>query len=255
MVLPDLFPRADDPLVGHQGRLVLLVDAHLLEVEPGEVGALQHGPPLVELVVSPGRRMIDPLELDVEALEPGALLLPEDQQLLHPLPIGRGHGRGGLRVGRDLVLGRGRLDVIDLRTRHRETRRPADDQQRQGVPSIASHGRSSSMFPARGRPRTESHPIERPGRRDPNSELTRDRLKPPDQPGRRRGALEPWPVRHLCTKGRPVIGRLGLTKSFEFPRANPSFGQTACRLEAKVGNSGSPSREVRRRSGIPLAIP
>ena len=100
-----------------------------LEVQAGEVGALQQGPALVVGHVVPDLRLVDAVERGVEGRDLGAALRPEGQQLIHLLAGGRigraaAPAAGGL-AGPWPEHGTGRAD-------------PGD--QGQGDPNDPSHG-------------------------------------------------------------------------------------------------------------------
>src|SRR5208283_2801023 len=128
LVLPDLVAGADDPLEGRgkplilllrvPERLLLVVLGDLVEVDEGQVRALEQGAAFIIFDLAPGRVVIDSQDGHVQSLEQRALVFPLPQQPLHIGRIdglGRGAGLPGSSAlllwprgsGRDLSLRRG----------------------------------------------------------------------------------------------------------------------------------------------------
>ena len=68
-------------------------------------GLLKSGPALIVILLVPGRGVVDPVDLDVQRLQLGALAFPLLEQPLHPGRIGAGLAGRGLR-GRARPRGR-----------------------------------------------------------------------------------------------------------------------------------------------------
>src|SRR5208337_3847950 len=180
--LPDFLSGADDSLEGRgkpfilvlrvPERFLLLILFDLVEVDEGEIRALEQGAAIIIFQLVPGRVLIDAEDLHVQGLEQRALLFPLLQQPRHLLGIGRigigwidGPGRGagmpgssalllcprGSGRGPSLLRGRGRcvIPVGSLAKTHGGTDRPERQKLGRHHPGLPLHGQSTSVLLAR----------------------------------------------------------------------------------------------------------